>query len=170
MPYRFTDTEKWKDDWYLSLSNEDRMVYQWLSDNCNHAGIIKKEFTMMNFCCRTNYGTKELLDVFKGKILDCGNFLFLTSYLKNQYPKGLKSDKPSVKSTRLLLLKASENVTIKEWLDNHYPMITKSLCNQSHLIKDKDKDRKGECEGENKKAAYNPFPTAEEHQRVMAKS
>jgi hypothetical protein len=48
MSKRFTDTEKWKDDWFLSLSNDYRIVWQWLLDNCNHAGICKPSINLLN--------------------------------------------------------------------------------------------------------------------------
>jgi len=48
MAKRLTDTEKWKDDWYISLSNDDKVVWQWLVDNCNHAGICKKNMALLN--------------------------------------------------------------------------------------------------------------------------
>jgi len=136
MAKRFTDTEKWKDDWYLSIDNDTRIIYQWLLDNCNHSGMIKKEFAMLNYCCRTDMNEERLLEMFKDRVVDCGSFFFLPKFIGQQYPKGLNSDKPAVKSARSSLEKFSRIRIIRESLDNHYTMI-------KDKDKDKDKDKKG---------------------------
>ena len=130
MAKRFTDTEKWKDDWYLSINNDTRIVYQWLIDNCDIAGMIRKEFTMLNYCCHAQLDEHKLLAMFKDKVFECGGFFFIPTFVKHQYPRGLNSNKPAVVAARLLLEKHSEIPIIRESLGNHYKM-----------IKDKDKDK-----------------------------
>ena len=66
MAKRLTDTEKWKDDWYISLSNDDKIVWQWLLDNCSHAGLCKKGISMLNLMCRVNYNEQQLLEKMAG--------------------------------------------------------------------------------------------------------
>ena len=133
MAKRFTDTEKWKDEWYLSLSNDNRIIWQYLLDNCSIAGIMKKNFKLLNFCCNVNVGEKELLEIFDGRLIDCGDFYFIPKFLIFQYPNGLDSNKPAVISVK-------NELKIKGLLKNYYRMINKPLHNDYQIIKDKDKD------------------------------
>lgn len=37
----FTDTEKWRDEWFHALSPGNKMLWYWMTDMCNVAGIFK---------------------------------------------------------------------------------------------------------------------------------
>lgn len=39
MPKRFTATEKWDDPWFFAADNNTRMLWQFLLDKCDHAGV-----------------------------------------------------------------------------------------------------------------------------------
>lgn len=39
MAKRFTDSEKWRKPWFRGLSVEAKLVWVYLTDNCDHAGI-----------------------------------------------------------------------------------------------------------------------------------
>jgi hypothetical protein len=95
MAKRFTDTEKWKDDWYLSLSNDYRIIWQWLLDNCNHAGICKPSINLMNMMCNTNIDDETLILAMSGRVLKINNIWFIPKFLKFQYGT-LNSKKPAV--------------------------------------------------------------------------
>jgi hypothetical protein len=130
MAKRFTDTEKWKDEWWGSLSNDYRMIWLYLVDSCSIAGIWKKDFRGLNFNCNTNINEAEFLNVFSSRLVDRGNFFFIPKFLLFQYPKGLNSDKPAIVSVR------------KEIESNNLDLIIKqSLPNGFLTIKDKDKDK-----------------------------
>lgn len=130
MSKRFTDTEKWKDDWFLSLSNDQRAVWGYLVDNCSIAGIFKKNFVMLNLCCRTEFDEHGLLNLFNKHLIDCGSFFFIPKFLKFQYPKGLNSDKPAIISVRTELFSYGVDFIIRKLFGNDYL-----------TIKDKDKDK-----------------------------
>ena len=49
MGKRFTATEKWDDPDYLSLSAETKILWQYLCDKCNQAGVIKFSATIATF-------------------------------------------------------------------------------------------------------------------------
>jgi len=40
MAKRFTDTEKWNEDWFLEIINPHKLFWIYICDNCNHAGIL----------------------------------------------------------------------------------------------------------------------------------
>lgn len=68
MAKRFTDTEKWKDEWYTELSNDYKVIWQYILDNCDIAGIFKRNMKAINYYCNTNVSADEVLEVFKKRI------------------------------------------------------------------------------------------------------
>lgn len=130
MAKRFTDTEKWRDDWWGSLTNDYRMIWLYLVDSCSIAGIWKKDFRGLNFNCNTNITEEDFLKVFGSRMIDCKSFYFIPKFLLFQYPKGLNSDKPAIVSIRNEVL-----------LNNLSGIIKESLPNGFLTIKDKDKDK-----------------------------
>ena len=48
MSYRITITEKWKDDWFNSLSPNSKLLFLFLVDNCNNAGFydVRRKFLL----------------------------------------------------------------------------------------------------------------------------
>ena len=49
MAKRFTDTEKWKDEWYTELSSDYKIIWQYLLDTCDNAGIYKRNIKLLNY-------------------------------------------------------------------------------------------------------------------------
>ena len=137
MAKRFTDSEKWKDDWYLNLSNDNRIVWQYLLDNCTIAGVIKVSYKHLNFCCNVKYDEKKLMEFFEGRVFNCGDYYFIPKFIKFQYPKGLKSDKPVIIGIRNELSKYGLIDDNNELKFNDNIMIA----NDYLIIKDKDKDK-----------------------------
>ena len=41
MAYRFTDTNKWSDAWFLELKPSEKLLFNYLCDNCDIAGFIE---------------------------------------------------------------------------------------------------------------------------------
>lgn len=95
MAKRLTDTEKWNDDWYVSLDNDYRIIWQWLLDNCNHAGICKNSIGILNMMCRTSITEKELIKKMEGRLVVVDNLWFIPKFLKFQYAS-LNSNRPVI--------------------------------------------------------------------------
>jgi len=68
MAKRFTDTEKWKDEWFTDLSNDNKVIWQYLLDTCDNAGIFKKNIKILNIMCNTNVSAEDILNTFKNRI------------------------------------------------------------------------------------------------------
>lgn len=49
MAKRLTDSRKWDDPWFLELPNTHRLIWLYILDKCNHAGIYKHSDKMMMF-------------------------------------------------------------------------------------------------------------------------
>ena len=138
MAKRFTDTEKWRDEWFGSLSNDYRIIWLYLVDSCSIAGIWKKDFRGLNFNCNTQITETEFLKVFGSRLIDRGNFFFIPKFVRFQCPKGLNSDKPAVVSIVNELVLNNLTETIHQLFGNDYL-----------IIKDKGKG-KGKGKGEEK--------------------
>jgi hypothetical protein len=68
MAKRFTDTEKWKDEWYTDLSNDYKVIWQYLLDTCDNAGIYKRNIKLLNYYCNTNVSAEDILNVLKDRV------------------------------------------------------------------------------------------------------
>jgi len=44
---RHTQTDKWKDAWFLSLTPDEKLMFIFLTENCNQAGFFTIDFTLM---------------------------------------------------------------------------------------------------------------------------
>jgi hypothetical protein len=131
MAKRFTDTDKWRDEWWQSLSNDYKIIWQYLLDHCDHAGTIKGEFKLMGFMCDVKIDPAQFWKTFRHKVIQIDNTdrWLIVSFCKNQYPSGITSNKPAIVSVRNILLKYNVLSIIEQSFNNHYPM-----------IKDKDMD------------------------------
>lgn len=140
MARRFTDNEKWKDEWFGSLDNDYRIVWLYLVDSCSIAGIWKKDFRGLNFNCNTTLTEPDFVKVFGSRIIDKGNYFFIPKFLLYQCPKGLSSNKPAVVSIVNELQKNNLIQTVTELFGNDFL-----------IIKDKGKGKdKGKDKGEGK--------------------
>lgn len=158
MARRYTDTDKWKDDWYLSLSNDYRIIWQYLVDNCSIAGIWKKGFKLLNYLCNTNITEEDFIQVFSSRVIDCGSYFFIPKFLKFQYPTGLISDKPMIVSVMKEVSLNNLSVMITESLGNDYPIIkvTSNGNNKGKKVKVTGKGKKEKAQKENLELVY-PF-------------
>lgn len=136
MAKRFTDTEKWKDDWFLELSDKDKTIWQYAMDNCSHAGILKKNVNHLNFCCKTTISVDNFFDLFKEKLIDMGEYFFIPEFLKTQYPKGLNSQMPAIVSAREEVFSLGLDLRVTELFGKGYL-----------TLKDKDKDKNKDNRG-----------------------
>jgi hypothetical protein len=153
MAKRFTDTEKWRDEWWGSLPNDYRIIWLYLIDSCSIAGIWKKDFRGMNFNCNTKIEEEAFIKVFGSRLIDRGQFFFIPKFLRFQCPKGLNSNKPAVLSI------------VKELqLNNLTEIVNESFGNDFLIIKDKDKGKgkgtdNGKGNGQGQAKISSPEPT-----------
>lgn len=139
MAKRFTDTEKWKDDWYISLSNDNKVVWQWLIDNCSIAGVCKPSIGLLNMMCQVKYTEDQLIQEMDGRVISHGRIWFVPKFLKFQYST-LLSNKPAIVSVVKELFNYGLIDLIPKSFGNDYQIISESFQNHLIMIKDKDKD------------------------------
>jgi hypothetical protein len=159
MAKRFTDTEKWKDDWYLSLNNDYRQIWLWLLDNCNHAGLCKRSLTLLNIMNNTQITEDDLLEVFQNRIMIYQDYWFIPKFIFFQYGNDfLTSNSKAVVSAiksmiQYGIITETEDgiLTFSIELPNPYHTLTKPYSKSIHTLKDKDKDKDKELDKEKEK-------------------
>ena len=107
MALRFTDTEKWKDPWFSDLENQEKILFLYLQDNVNNAGIYEISIKRLKF--DLSFSEEEILGAIKG----------LSRGLVG-YKEGLKTcDKIYLKN----FLKYQKNTPLNPFNSFHYSAI-----------------------------------------------
>lgn len=70
MSKRFTDTEKWKKNWFLSLKPTHKCFWFYLCDNCTNAGIWDVNFKLASFMIGENLEERETREIFKKQFIE----------------------------------------------------------------------------------------------------
>jgi len=68
MAKRFTDTNKWNDVWFSQLPNDYKLIWIYILDSCDNAGIWISNIKNLNYFCNTNITEKDLIQTFSGKL------------------------------------------------------------------------------------------------------
>jgi hypothetical protein len=86
MAKRFTDTEKFSDTWYRKLTVLQKVIWEYLLAECNHAGILENfDLEMMSFKIGAEI-TQEDLKVFDDRIKFIkSDVLFIPKFIQFQY-------------------------------------------------------------------------------------
>jgi hypothetical protein len=82
---RFTETQKWEDPWFRKLNPDLKLLWVWLLDRCDNAGIIEPDIDLASF----QTGCKFSLDTIaqfgdRVVVLPCGKF-FIPKFILFQY-------------------------------------------------------------------------------------
>jgi len=127
---RFTETNKWSDPWFRKLKPEEKLIWIWILDNCDHAGVIDFDNELASFHIGYAYPI-DTLSKFGERVvkLDCGKF-FIVKFVEFQYgqlSESCKGHNPVFAS-------------IKKHFPKGYP---KGMHTPQDKDKDKDKDKDG---------------------------
>ena len=82
---RFTETQKWEDPWFRRLAPELKLLWHWLLDKCDGAGIIEPDIELASFQIGHEY-PPDILSRFDGRVteLKCGKY-FIPKFISYQY-------------------------------------------------------------------------------------
>ena len=117
MAKRFTGTEKWSDPWFSNLSQSYKLLWLYLLDNCDHAGIWRVNKKLADFQVGDGIDWGNLKEVFNGRlvIVDDEKW-FIPKFITYQYPRGLPKNWKVSKSVREILLKNNcTDTVLKEY-------------------------------------------------------
>lgn len=85
MPKRFTDTNKYKDPWFRKLEPKLKVLFLFMCDDCDHAGVWKENFQTFNMLFGFNASASDMVG-FGDKILMLNEETYLIrSFIKYQY-------------------------------------------------------------------------------------
>jgi hypothetical protein len=107
MAKRFTDTEKWKKPFIRGLQGAYKLLWLYICDDCDHAGIWQVDFEVAKIRIGEDICLPDALECFGDKIIvfDNGNKWFIPSFIEFQYPSGLNPDNRAHNSIIILLEK-----------------------------------------------------------------
>jgi len=176
MAKRFTDTEKWKRDWFLGLTPTEKVFWSYLCDTCSPAGIWAVSWRSAEFHVGAKLDRAKIEKTFSKQIvlLDSGRKWFIVDFITFQY-KHLNANNPAHKGAieelqRYSLLANDLSILLPI---NTLEVPTEEL--QSPSLGAKDKDTiKGMDKGMDKVEAKETFGefgnvrlTATEHQKLI---
>lgn len=69
MAKRFTDTEKWKDEWFLELEPLMKMLWIYMLDTCDFAGVWKVNFKLASYSIGTALDRQSALNALGDRIM-----------------------------------------------------------------------------------------------------
>lgn len=102
---RFTDTEKWKDDWFLRLKPVDKIFWLYICDNCDHAGIWKVSSHLAGIMIGQDVDLELALLGFGPKVQKLSDdYWFIPNFIRFQY--GLLDESNKVHKSVLAILKS----------------------------------------------------------------
>lgn len=127
MAKRLTDSTKWNDNWFTNLPMDMKLVWIYLLDSCDHAGVYKVNLKLLRFQTDCERTESEIIEYLKDRIYIKNDKWFIPKFITFQYKNFFTSNTPAIKSARELLI--SHNII--EPKDNSFDKITKELNNPS---------------------------------------
>jgi hypothetical protein len=83
---RFTDSNKWEDEWFQDLSMEHKLLFSYLLDKCDLAGIWKINMRLASFSIGYDYPSDALKSAFGDRILELdGGKVWIRKFCRFQY-------------------------------------------------------------------------------------
>lgn len=131
MVKRLSDSEIWKKDWFLDLTDKQKLLVKFLFDNCDCAGIyeISQRFLKASF---EQPITKEDFKAIKQVRFINEKTIFIEDFIKFQYNVGLLELNPKFTVHKGILSRLNKY--------GIFETLSKPLVNPLLRVQDKDKD------------------------------
>jgi hypothetical protein len=140
MAKRMTDSNKWEDAWFSDLPSKYKLLYLYLLDTCDHAGIWKVNFKVAMFMIGENLEPSEVKRVLSGRIRVINDeYWLIEKFIKFQYGN-IKSDTVGKSVTKILESFSLQDVILQNTSAN-FKGASKGLDSPYQGSKDKDKDK-----------------------------
>lgn len=153
---RFTETSKWADPWFRRLSPPAKLLFLYLTDNCDCTGLIDLDIEAAAFHIGCNVTVKHLSELGNRVQRTEQGKLFIPRFIPFQY--GLLSDGcPAHKPVLKLVMERNLSINGKGY---QYPNATLSLEYAYSTGKEKEKEKSTEGE------VQEGIPTVEEIYRA----
>lgn len=138
MAKRFTDTEKWRSPFMKTLPAEYRLLWLYIQDDCDIAGIWTLDFEVASLRLGFTLSVEKAKELFAEHIveIDGGNKWFMPGFLQFQYRELSYKNKAHLAVLRLL-----EKYNLMGDLRGIYPPQDKDKEKDKDKDKGKDKDK-----------------------------
>lgn len=146
MAKRLHDTEIWHKEWFCNLTMTQKLLVQYLFDNCDCAGVFEANYKIMQFLIGSTVREKDLLAIKQVVKLPNGKF-FLTDFINFQYKVKLDELNPNFSVHKGIIKILEKNGIIgKDGECLKFERVTEELDNlynvkEQNKDKDKDKDK-----------------------------
>lgn len=126
MAKRFTDTDKWKKPFIRGLEAKYKLLWFYILDDCDHAGLWIVDLEIASIRCGFEYSEKDVLDAIgeQIEIIKGGQIWFIRDFIDFQY--GVLNESNRAHNSVLNILKKNK---------------IKPLISPLEGVKDKDKDK-----------------------------
>lgn len=157
MAKRYTDTTIWKNQrWFKKLSPIHKLSWKYITDTCDHAGILKidfsefiddlglEEFDIFDFIkqCNTDFDKSNGKKIIRERVkLLKNNVVWLTGFIKFQYENKEMLINPSIPAVYSALTILNGYGILDEGLAKGYFTLSKEYNKGMLRTKDKDKDK-----------------------------
>jgi hypothetical protein len=145
MAKRFTDNEKWQDDWFFNLDQCGKLSWIYILDHCDHAGLWKKNIKLLNFNTGCDFVEEELKQLFYKRIVEIEDRWFIPKFITFQYGTNFASSKqkPVQSAIELLrrfnLISTNDKGIVTLSIPNVNPNLT-LMDKEMDMVMDKDVD------------------------------
>jgi hypothetical protein len=104
MSKRFTDTDKWKKKYFRNLSSTHKLFWNYINDNCNHAGIWEVDFGLASYQLGIELDEEDIKNIFCERItiLDNGEKWFINDFVEFQYSELKQNNNAHVSVAKIL--------------------------------------------------------------------
>jgi hypothetical protein len=82
---RFTETNKWQDPWFRKLPPQAKLLWLWLLDNCDCAGIIEPDKDLAGFMIGATEDLDSSFEAIADRIQWVGEKLVIPKFIRFQY-------------------------------------------------------------------------------------
>jgi hypothetical protein len=152
MAKRFTATDKWDDPWFFELENKYKLLWIYILDKCDHAGILKVNKKMMAFCVGGRIDWNRVRELFKNRIHYINNEKwFIPKFIEFQY--GILKEESRPHQSVLNTLRNEGLYDIYK----EFPIKNMELVKGIDTLKDKEKEKDKVQEKDKDKVNYGEF-------------
>jgi len=149
---RMTETMKWEDEWFFSLSKDEKMLFLYMCDKCDACGVWSPNWTYLTRMLEIRVDAQSFIDRSGGRIVRLPNGkLLLTRFMPIQYGDALlRNDTSNVHKGVLKCLvanglvyreQADTGVRVSEALANPCPTLSQPLAKGCPTLQDKDQNK-----------------------------
>lgn len=132
MVKRLSDSEIWNKDWFLDLTDKQKLLVKFLFDNCDCAGIYEISKRMLRVCFEQPITREDFEAIKQVQFID-ENKIFIEDFIRFQYKVEVSELNPKFTVHRGIIAKLTKY--------GIFETLSKGLPNPYQRVQDKDKDK-----------------------------